>query len=163
MELSKINMCLGDANNCPQIRQIGIVVKDMDKAVSYMKDFFGLDPMSFAETPDSGNKTYKGEPEDFACRMAFYRFGTLDVELVLPLRGQSVWQDFLDKRGEGLHHIQFWVKNFEKARKYLEGQGVLMVQSGESFRYPGAKFGYFDVTEQLGYYLELFNPEECGY
>lgn len=163
MELNQINMCLGDINNSPQIKQIGIVVKNLDRAVAYMKNYFGLDPLSYAVTPDSKNKTYRGQRENFVCKMAFYRFGYMDVELVLPLHGRSVWQDFLDTRGEGLHHIQLWVKNFETAKRHLETQGIFMVQSGESFRYPGAKFGYFDTMDQLGYYLELFNPEECGY
>ena len=163
LDLQEMRMCLGDGNNSADIKQIGIVVRDMDRAMNYMKTIFGLEPVGEGETPNYGEKTYAGEPEDFCAKMVFYRFGDMDVELILPLRGRSVWSDFLNARGEGLHHIQLWVKNFEKTKMYLENLGMPMMQGGESVRYPGAKFGYFDCMEQLGYYLEVFNPEECGY
>ena len=163
MNFMKDHMCFGNADNSPQIRQIGIVVRDINRSVAYMKEFFGLKPVGYAETPNSENKTYFGNPEDYMCKMAFYRFGDMDVELISHVRGRSVWKDFLDSHGEGLHHIQLWVKHFDTAKNYLEAHGIPMVQSGESFRYPGAKFGYFDAVDQLGFYLELFNPEECGY
>ena len=155
---------------CPQacgcgseIKQIGFVTRDLNRAMAHIKCAFGLEPVGFAQTPDTGNKTYGGEPEDFCAQMAFYRFGEMDVEVIQPLRGRSVWEDFLKERGEGLHHIQVWTKNFAATRAYLEANGMPMLQGGESFRYPGAEFGYFDATAQLGYYIEVFNPEECGY
>ena len=142
--------------------QIGIVVKDMEKSLAVMKNAFGWEPYSFADTPD-GVKLYHGEPEDFCVHMAFIRFAHIEIEMLQPTSGRNVWQDYLDERGEGLHHILFDVNDFEKAKAALESQGIMMVQTGPSARYPGARWAYFDATKTLGYYIEIFNPSEFGY
>lgn len=142
--------------------QIGIVVKDMNKTLATFKSAFGWEPYSFADTP-VGEKLYYGKVEDFSVHMAFVRFDNIEIELLEPTRGRNVWQDYLDTHGQGLHHILFDVNNFEQAKSALEEQGIMMVQTGPSARYPGAKWAYFDAMQSLGYYIEIFNPSEFGY
>lgn len=160
MDISKI--VSPDNSLFHKMVQIGIVVKDLEKTVQMMKSVFGWEVFSYADTP-TGTKLYYGKEEDFSVRMAFIRFEHIEIELLQPTRGRNVWQDYLDRFGEGIHHILFDVNNFEKAKTCLESQGIMMVQTGPSARYPGAKWAYFDATEQLGYYVECFNPSEFGY
>ncbi len=142
--------------------QIGIVVRDMDKTLATLKSAFGWEPYSFADTP-KGEKLYYGKVEDFCVHMAFVRFSNIEIELLHPTKGKNVWQDYLDTHGEGLHHILFDVNNFALAKANLEQQGIMMVQTGPSARYEGARWAYFDATKTLGYYIEIFNPSELGY
>ncbi|MGM9662168.1 MAG: VOC family protein [Oscillospiraceae bacterium] len=142
--------------------QIGIVVRDIDRTLETLKAVFGWEAYAFADTPE-GEKLYYGEVEDFSVRMAFVRFEHIEIELLQPTRGRNVWQDYLDTHGEGLHHILFDVNDFERAKAALEAQGIMMVQTGPSARYPGARWAYFDAMQQLGYYIECFNPSEFGY
>ena len=53
------------------------------------------------QTPDDPNKRYRGQYEDFSVRMAYYYIGSQMIELLMPTKGHSVWQDFLDTRGRG--------------------------------------------------------------
>ncbi len=142
--------------------QVGIVVKDMDATVALMEKAFGWKVYSWAETP-KGTKFYRGEEEDFKVKMAFYRMNGVEIELLEPMEGRSVWQDYLDEHGPGIHHILFDVNDFEKAKECLESQGIKMAQTGPSARYDGCRWAYFDATETLGYYIEIFNPSEFGY
>lgn len=160
MDISKI--VTSDNSLFHRMVQIGIVVSDMDRTLGIMKSAFGWEPDSFADTPP-GEKLYYGKVENFSVHMAFIRFGNIEIELLYPTGGKSVWQDYLDTRGEGIHHILFDVENFERAKAALEAQGIMMVQTGPSARYPGAKWAYFDATDKLGYYVEIFNPSEFGY
>lgn len=160
MDFSKIVKSENSLFN--RIVQIGVAVKDIDKTLEVYKNAFGWEAFAFADTPD-GIKLYRGEVEDFSVRMAFIRFEHIEIELCMPTRGKNVWQDFIDARGEGIHHILFDVPDFEKAKKFLESKGIMMVQTGPSARYPGGRWAYFDATEQLGHYIEIFNPSELGY
>lgn len=156
---NRITEATGMFNKCIQI---GIVVKDIEKTCAYLRETFGWEPVGYADTPP-GEKYYHGKQEDFSVRMAFYRLPNLEIELLMPLRGENVWKDWLTARGEGLHHILFDVSSFAKAQEQLESNGIKLVQQGPSARYEGAKWGYFDATEKLGYYIEIFNPSEFGY
>lgn len=160
MELSKIVT----PDNClfHKLVQIGIVVRDMDATLAVMKNAFGWEPYSFADTPQ-GEKLYYGKPEDFSVHMAFVKFANIEIELLQPTSGKNVWQDYLNSHGEGLHHILFDVNNFELAKNALEQQGIMMTQTGPSARFKGARWAYFDATKTLGYYIEIFNPSEFGY
>lgn len=142
--------------------QIGIVVSDLNETVHFLEKMMGWKPVSYADTPP-GEKYYYGETEDFSVSMAFYRLKNMEIELLMPTKGRNVWQDWLNIHGEGLHHILFDVNNFETAKEMLEMCGIPMAQQGPSARYPGAKWGYFDATKQLGYFIEIFNPSELNY
>ena len=145
-----------------RIVQIGIVVRSIEETVKRMNQLFGWEVYSYAVTP-KGAKLYRGEKEDFTVKMAFFRLNTIEIELLEPIEGRSVWQDFLDERGEGLHHILFDVNNFEAAKTALENSGLPMVQCGPSARFDGCRWAYFDGMKDLGYYIEIFNPSEYNY
>jgi len=142
--------------------QVGIIVRDIEKSIEKYREIMGWEPVGRAETP-KGETYYYGEKEDFCVKMAFYQFDNIEIELLEPAWGRSLWQDYLDEHGEGIHHILFDVDNFSGTQARLEKHGIKLAQEGPSARYPGAKWGYFDSTEQLGFILEVFNPSEHGY
>ena len=78
--------------------------------------------------------------------------GNLQIELIQPLGGKSTWQEFLDKNGEGIHHIAFSVKNINGVEKKFELQGMPTVQNGG---WDGGAYSYIDASESLGCILEL--------
>ena len=134
---------------------IGIVVRDMDAACGMLRRMFGYVPDSFGETPSDQTRRYFGCYEDFKCRMAFIYLENTMLEVLTPLQGKSVWQDFLDEQGEGIHHINFDVKQYDLALKHLQEQGLKVVQSGSSMRRPGCRWSYVDMKKELGIYLEI--------
>ena len=134
---------------------LGIVVKDMDSYVKNMESMFGYKVSEYSVTPDSPDKRYYGEYEDFAVKMAFIHDGKSEIEILMPIRGRSVWQDFVDTHGDGMHHLNYNVSDFDAAIAHLEAHGCKMVQCGMRSREIGCRWCYVDCTEQIGYYIEI--------
>ena len=74
--------------------------------------------------------TYRGEPADFVIRHALAFSGEVMLELVQPIGGPSIWQEYLDARGPSLHHIAFYVDDFEAAAAEMASRGWVAVQAG---------------------------------
>lgn len=141
------------------ISQVGILVKNMDKAVEGMKQVFGVEPDSWGQTPETKRK-YKGKEAKFAAKMAFYRFANIEIELIEPLYGESSWKDYIDRGKEGIHHIRFSVDNFEKTVSSMKERGICMLQEGCSVKSEKLRWGLFDTEETLSFIVEIFNEFE---
>jgi 4-hydroxyphenylpyruvate dioxygenase-like putative hemolysin len=83
--------------------------------------------------------------------------GQVSLELIEPFGGPSIWQEFLDAQGEGVHHIAFQIKGTDEVTTYLEGKGIDVVQQG---RYTGGMYTYTDSAPALGVILELLENFE---
>lgn len=115
------------------VTQIGIIVRDLETTKKKFAEFFGV---PIPPTCDGGEyavtkTTYMGEPAPEAnCWMAFFDLPNLQMELIQPNGIKSTWQDFLDEKGEGIHHIAFGVKNTNEKIKVMEAFGSTVVQRG---------------------------------
>jgi methylmalonyl-CoA/ethylmalonyl-CoA epimerase len=140
--------------------QIGIVVKDLDRAVKYLAEVFGLGPFRFMMYPPAGREdmqlAYRGQAGHFSHRLAFAQLGSIELEVVQPLEGESGLTEFLREHGEGLHHIRFNTPQLQPALDYLSGKGVQPIMSGSGIR-PGTQWVHFDTADQAGFVIELMN------
>jgi methylmalonyl-CoA/ethylmalonyl-CoA epimerase len=136
------------------ITQVAIVVKDIDKARNGWAQVLGVKApeASVAESHFSRPTLYKGNPSDAKAKLAFFAMDNIQIELIQPLGGKSTWQEFLDKNGEGLHHIAFAVKDINGMEKKFELQGMSTVQRGG---WDGGAYSYIDASRDLGCILEL--------
>jgi methylmalonyl-CoA/ethylmalonyl-CoA epimerase len=136
------------------ITQVAVVVKDIDKARNAWAQVLGVKvpEVSIAGSHFSRPTMYKGSPSDAKAKLAFIAMDNLQIELIQPLGGKSTWQEFLDKYGEGIHHIAFAVKNIEGVEKKFELQGMPTVQLGG---WDGGAYSYIDTSKDLGCILEL--------
>lgn len=141
-----------------RVAQIAIVVHNIEEAIVRYAALFGVDPVKPMTTEPglSVNMTYKGQPTDAQAKLAFFNLENLQLELIEPLGGQSVWQEALDTKGEHVQHIAFWVEGMPKIAEFLAGQGVPMVQRGDMG--PG-QYGYFDAQATHGLTLELLEAK----
>jgi methylmalonyl-CoA/ethylmalonyl-CoA epimerase len=143
-----------------KISQIGIVVKDIDKAIEGMRRIFGVEPDMTGHTPPRG-RYYRGKPEEFSCKMAIYQFANIDIELIEPEFGQNIWNEFLEKGQHGLHHIRFSVDDFNGTIEDMKQRGVNVSMQGESIRQiEGLRYAYFDTEEFIDFIVEIFNEYE---
>jgi 4-hydroxyphenylpyruvate dioxygenase-like putative hemolysin len=55
---------------------------------------------------------------------------SVTIELIEPVGGPSTWQDFLETKGEGIHHIAFEIKRMEKKIRLLAGKDMPLLQTG---------------------------------
>jgi methylmalonyl-CoA/ethylmalonyl-CoA epimerase len=143
-----------------KLLQLGIVVKDLDKTLSYLKECFGITPFQTGIWPPEGKKElpryYYGKPSDFTAKMAFVDMGNIELEIIQPLSGANIYFDFIEKKGEGLHHIRFNVPDNDEFTERMSQNGIGVTQWGMGLR-PGTKWIYYDSEDALGFIVESIN------
>jgi len=134
------------------ICQVGIIVKNIEKTKQKWAAFFGVPvpPTVQAGDYEITQTKYKGKKAPKArCQMAFFDAGpNMQLELIQPNGEKSTWQDFLDKHGEGIHHIAFKVNGTEKIIKASEEAGFKCVQQGK-YGDGGGEYAYLDTVKDL--------------
>ncbi|MBU49329.1 MAG: methylmalonyl-CoA epimerase [Deltaproteobacteria bacterium] len=97
-----------------KVDHIAIAVKDIEQATTFYKQL-GLDVSAVEEVPDQ------------KVRVAFIPIGETHIELVEPMSKDSPISAFLEKRGEGLHHICLETDQIDHTVEHLQEQGVRMI------------------------------------
>lgn len=139
------------------VTQVGFVVRDIVRAKEKFAEFFGVEP---PEHFDAGKyevtgTVYYGKPApDANCYLAFFDAGGVQVELIQPNGEKSAWQDFLDERGEGIHHIAFQVKGMDEKIKACEQMGMPLAQRGK-YGDGSGEYAYLNAFDDLKCYIEL--------
>ncbi len=138
--------------------QVGVIVKDMDAKIRNLIDIFGMGPARIIEFPPPDRpdmqRWYHGQPANYTCRLGFLDLGSVELELIEPLTGPSIWQDFLDAHGEGIHHIRFNTFDEQPILDELAGKGIGVDQYGAGTR-PGTAYFYFDTQDKIGFTIEI--------
>ncbi len=138
-----------------KLSQVGIVVRDIRETMAAMERVFGQKPDKMGHVAPT-NRIYCGESGDFDAMIALYDFAGIQIELIEPLEGRSIWREFLDQRGPGIHHIRFTVEDHDLAVGEMENKGIRVSQSGDSLT-PGLRWAYFDSQDALGFIFELLS------
>ena len=79
--------------------------------------------------------------------------GPVQIELIELVDGKTIHEDFLREKGEGLHHLGFWVDNIEESKKRAEELGYKIIQSYT--RQDKTGFAYLDSDKIGGVLLEI--------
>ncbi len=140
------------------IAQIAILVPDLEKAVSNYYDKYGIGPWYFYTYAKPLLKTmsYKGNQANYSMRIALANIGTLRIELIQPLEGESIYHDFITEHGYGFHHLGLLVDDMTEALKTAEDHNLHVIMDGEGFGLDGdGHYSYLDTEDELGVILEL--------
>jgi methylmalonyl-CoA/ethylmalonyl-CoA epimerase len=97
------------------IEHIGIAVKSIENSLSYYEKVLGLKCYNIEEVADQKVKT------------AFFKVGQTKIELLEPTSEDSTIAKFIEKKGEGVHHIAFAVPNVAGALAEVEAKGVQLI------------------------------------
>lgn len=101
---------------------------------------------------------YRGGPTDFTALLALSDESP-QLELIQPLDGASIHQDFLDTHGEGLQHLGVLVESVPRTVEQMAGAGYEVTQSGSGFGAEGdGIYAYFGTEAELGVSLEAVEP-----
>ncbi len=148
------------------IKQICLVVNDIESALKNYWDKFGIGPWDVRHfTPDSVRDLYIDgkhitEGFDFICAVTWV--GDVELELIQPVEGPVIYWEQLKKRGAGLHHFKIVIPDDAELLAYvkeLETKGLKVTQTGwidNDVHY------YLDSLEQLGVVMELGNGGKIG-
>jgi methylmalonyl-CoA/ethylmalonyl-CoA epimerase len=136
--------------------QVAMVVRDMEAAMKRHWDVFKIGPWDIYEfTPQKvQNYTYRGKPATHTCLIGVTWSGDTQLELMQPLTGYSIYDEFLDKHGEGMHHIKLYYADCQKAVADFTKRGYPVIQSG---RIDDDEHYYLDTEKDYGYIIELGN------
>jgi catechol 2,3-dioxygenase-like lactoylglutathione lyase family enzyme len=95
--------------------------------------------------------TYRGRPADFVADISLSYAGETQLELIAPVRGESIYTEFLDRAGAGLHHICIETDDLERALAQRDAEVVQrgLMPGGMEFAYvsaEGAGVPYIEIA-----------------
>jgi methylmalonyl-CoA/ethylmalonyl-CoA epimerase len=140
-----------------QISQIAVVVNDLQETMEQYTKLLGWGPWNVYrhEPPRLHDTVVRGEDIEYTMLGAETRVGEMGFELLQPLEGPSIYKEWLNRHGEGLHHVAVMLHDFDEStelkRRFDEiGASVLMGgRIGETI-----EFYYLDTEPSLKIILE---------
>jgi len=126
------------------IDHIGIAVNNLDEAISLYRDVLGLKLEGVHAV------------EEQKVRVAsFSTGGETRIELLEPTESESPVAKFVERRGEGVHHIALKVRNIEAVLEELKGKGLKLVDEKPRIGVGGAKIAFIHPKSTRNVLLEL--------
>jgi len=135
----------------PAPTQICIVVRNLKETAKFYQGLKEIGPFVFPKILYY-DITYLGKPSNGYWEMAFARMGALELELACPVRSPSIYEDFLNKNGEGLHHLGYDIEDLNKSIRQADSLGIKVLMSG---RTNNGGFAHLDTTKSFGTIIEL--------
>ena len=140
-----------NALGLPDADQLCIVVRNLRDTAAYYESVLGIGPFVFPHI-EYESVTYRGAPSNGYWEMAFAKLGSFELELACPVRPPSIYQDFLQEHGEGLHHVGFDVKDLEAVLREAERLEIPVLMRG---RTKVGGFAHLDTTRVGGTIFEI--------
>src|SRR5579863_6256121 len=155
-ELFHVLGWLKGGDNEPVVRpmaQVGIVVRDIDKAMRHWVEVCGVGPWFYAEQLPMDEFRYKGRPYDIKVSIALANSGDVQLELIQQrCDSPSLYRDFLAAGHEGMQHWSSWPVNYHEIRERALKTGWRIGQEGDTPRGP---FIYFLNEGHPGTVVEM--------
>lgn len=153
--LMDINALVGQPIRLGDVLQVGLVVRDLQKSMETYWKLLGIGPWRiYTYAPPALRETMvRGKPVEYSMQLALAQAGSVQLELIQPLEGPSIYVEHLAARGEGLHHIQSKVENIEEVLAAFEKRGIGVLMSG---KLGDGEFYYLDTEPTLGVIYEIF-------
>lgn len=139
--------------------QVAYVVTDLDESVRHWADVLGVGPWSvWTMGPDVVTEAlYHGAPARFGFRHALAWSGSVQIELVEPFEGPSIFDDQLTAHGPGLNHIGRLADDHAAASAELVERGFTPLQSATFGASGDGRFAYF-ASPNGDSIVELIHP-----
>ena len=125
------------------IEHIGIAVSNLEEAIKYWENVMGLKCYNIEEVADQKVKT------------AFFKIGEVKIELLEATSPDSTIASFIEKRGQGVHHIAFAVEDTDKALNDAQDKGVKLIDKQSRGGAECLKIGCLHPKSTMGVLTEL--------
>ena len=129
--------------NLSHIEHLGIAVKSIEEALPYYENVLGLKCYSIEEVPDQKVRT------------AFMMVGQTNLELLEPTSDESPIAKFIEKRGEGIHHIAFCVEAANEALADAASKGIKLIDEKARKGAEGLNIGFLHPKSTMGVLTEV--------
>jgi methylmalonyl-CoA/ethylmalonyl-CoA epimerase len=125
------------------IEHIGIAVKSLDEAIPYYEKLLGTTCYAIEEVKDQKVKT------------AFFKIGDTKIELLESTDPEGPVGKFIEKKGEGIHHIAFAVKGIEGALEEAKENGIRLIDETPRKGAEGMTIAFLHPKSSFGVLTEL--------
>lgn len=129
--------------NISRLAHIGIAVRDLEQQIAFYRDTLGME-LAHCEVV-----------EDQKVRTAMFRLGETSIELLTPTGPDSPIAKFLEKRGEGIHHLAYKVDDLTGALAELTQRGVELLDKTPRVGAGGHRIAFLHPRSSLGVLTEL--------
>jgi len=128
------------------INHIGVAVTSIADQMPFYRDVLGLE--------------YEGEETvtDQRVRVAFFRCGAVRIELLEPTAPDSPIARFIEKRGQGLHHVAYGVEDLPARIAELQSRGIMMIDERPRPGAHGMGIAFIHPKSSHGVLTELCEP-----
>ena len=126
-----------------QIDHIGIAVKDLEASMKVYTDILGLEPAMTEELEEQGIVVAK------------FPVGEVTIELVQAIRPDGPIGKFIEKRGEGMHHMAFRVPDIDAALEEMKAKGVELIDKESRGGSGGTRIAFLHPKGTSGVLMEL--------
>lgn len=131
-----------------KVDHVGIAVHDLEEAARFYNEALGVEASEPERVPSEG------------VRIVFLSGGDRLIELLEPLDEGSPIQKFLERRGEGMHHICFRVDDIEEAMRQMASSGAQLIDDEPRDRRDGTRLAFVHPSSAHGVLIELLEVEE---
>jgi len=129
--------------NISHIEHIGIAVKNLQESIKYYENVLGFKCYSIEEVPEQKVKT------------AFFMVGQTKIELLESTDPEGPIGKFIEKKGEGIHHLAFATKDLEGALQEVETKGVQLIDKTPRKGAEGLSIAFLHPKSTSGVLTEL--------
>lgn len=126
-----------------KIDHIGIAVHDLDETAKFYRDVLGMELQGIDEV------------ENQKVKVAFFKIGETNIELVMPTSEDSPVAKYLGKKGEGIHHICYATDDIEAEIENMKARGARMIDESPRLGAHGAKVAFIHPKSSNGVLTEL--------
>jgi len=130
------------------IEHIGIAVKNMEKSIAFYENILGLKCYAIEEVKDQKVKT------------AFFMIGQTKIELLESTEPDGPVGKFIEKKGEGIHHIAFAVTDVDEKLKETEAKGIRLIDKVSRKGAEGLSIGFLHPKSTHGVLMEYCEKKD---
>lgn len=127
-----------------KINHIAVAVSDIDKSLSFWRDALGLELAELRDVPAE------------SAQIAFLPVGGTEVELVRPIIDDSGLAKYIEKRGQGMHHLCLETDDIEAMMLQLKEKGVQLINESPRTGADGKKYAFIHPKSTGGVLVELY-------
>lgn len=149
-----------------KISQIGLVVSDVKKTIDRYIATENIGPWSLKKISSASGASLtlngKENTSEFSFTTATVQIGEIELELIEPGAGESIYRDFLERKGEGLHHLRVHTDtagDFQTFIAHMQKEEISVLQE---YSYGGSHIISLDTWNELGVVLEAEEVTAAG-
>ena len=135
--------------NLSHIEHIGIAVRDLDAAIGFYEQTLGLQCYAVEEVADQKVRT------------AFFRLGGTKIELLASTASDGPIAKFIERRGEGMHHIAFAVDSLPAALEEAGSRGIELIDREARQGAEGFDIAFLHPRSTFGVLTEFCSPHQA--